>query len=118
MEVSGDMAFDLRVTSTKRYQHAEREQFARGHINPRTRKVITEAVRGKESLNMLLIVRRRCIQLLDHTVADDLLLHCKTLFGAIFRRGGSLARKQKLDSVFLQDFIGCQEEVEHFSHSD
>jgi hypothetical protein len=86
------MAPDLRVTSAKGYQHAEREQFSRGHINTRTRQVVPEAVSGKEPLNMLLIVRRRCIKLLDNTVADDLLLDCKTLLGAVFRRSRRLAR--------------------------
>lgn len=80
--------------------------------------MVAEAVGGKKSLNVLLIFRCGCAQLLDKIGADDLFLDRQALFRAAFRRGSGLTLNWQFDAVFSQRFVGRMNEVEHFRHPD
>jgi hypothetical protein len=57
--------------------------------------VVAEAIGRQKMLNVDLIFRRVCIELVNHIAAGDLLLNRKPLFRSILGRGGRLASPKR-----------------------
>jgi len=74
MEIRGDMALHLRVTSAERDKHAQGNELACRNVDDGAGEIVTEAVSRLKTLDVLLIGGRGGVKLLDDLIADDVLL--------------------------------------------
>ena len=111
------MALDLRFAAAERDEHREGEQLARAEVEAGAGEVVAEAVGRQESLNVLLVVWRRRVELRDGVLADDLRLHLAALLGARLGCGAGLTGQRQLDSAVGEYVVGGMQEVEYLAHA-
>ena len=110
--VAGDMALRLGVAATLRHDEDERQQLAQRQVDPATRVVVAEAVRGEPVLDVLRVRGGRVVQLL-HPVPDDGHLRGPAVVEARLGRRRGLTRKGQLDVTVGEHVVGDREEVVH-----
>ena len=112
------MTLHLRIGAAERHQHRKGEQLPGAHVQAGAGEVVTEAIRGKIPLEVLLVVGGGGVHGVDRVVADDVLLHRHSLVVSCFRCRGRLARQRQLDAALGEHVVGGVQEVEHLRQTD
>src|SRR5208337_218910 len=79
MQVGGDVALDLGIAAAERDEQAEGEEFASRNVEAGAGVMVAEAIGRQVALDVHFVGRRRGVELLDHGVADDVLLDREAL---------------------------------------
>jgi hypothetical protein len=110
------VAPDLRVAPAEGDEHREGDQLPHRDTDPVAGKVVAEAVRGQEPLEVQLVPGRRGVHALHPVRAGDPLLHRPALTGTCVRRGGGLSVERQPHPALGEDVVGGVDEVEGLAH--